>query len=69
MNWGDIGGWVAAVVALVGAVFVYGKFAQQLSSHETSIGNLWSAKTKHDDRFTEHGERITRVESHLRIKP
>ena len=69
MNWGDVGGWVAAAIALIGAVFVYGKFAQQLTSHDRDIQHLWGAKSNHDEKFTEHGERITRCESALRIKP
>lgn len=68
MNWGDAGGWVAAIIALVGAVFVYGKFSEKVSSHDDNIRDLWSAKTKIDDRLSDHGERIAAVEIYAGVK-
>ena len=68
MNWGDAGGWVAAVVALIGAVFVYGKLSQRVSSHDDSIRALWSAKSKQDDRLNSHGERLSALESRAGIR-
>lgn len=67
MNWGDIGGWVAAAVALIGAVFVYGRLSQEVANHAEGIQNLWSAKTKIDERVAAHGERIAKVEGKVGI--
>lgn len=62
MNWGDIGGWVAAAVAFITAVFVYGQLSQKVSDHSQDIRDLWKAKVNHDDRLSKHGERISRLE-------
>lgn len=63
MNWGDAGGWVAAAVAFIGAVFVYGQLSQKVSDHAQDIRDLWSAKSKQDDKIVRHGERIAALEN------
>lgn len=62
MNWGELGGWVAAVVALIGAVFVYGKLAQQVADHRQGIRDLWGKSNEHSDKIADLHARVTVLE-------
>lgn len=52
---GNLAAWAPTVVAIVVAVFTYGKYSSKLDAH----GDRLDA---HDDKFESHGEHLQRVD-------
>ena len=55
MPWGQLGGWVGAVISLLCAVYVYGRLAEKVDNHAQRL-------VKFEDRLDDHGNRIAHLE-------
>lgn len=52
---GNLAAWAPTVVALIVAIFTYGKYSSRLDAHQDRLA-------AHDEKFEAHGDHLQRVD-------